>query len=455
MLTGVAIASASAGALLAWSMATIAELNNPLNASTVKGSGQNAPISSGLSLRFPQLTRPVNILVLGVKVLASDLPEPPTVAQTLSYDPVVNSLEGLADTILLIRFDPETRKVAVLSIPRDTRTWVEGVGVTKLNEANLEGGAALAAQATSELLDGIAIDRYIRVNVQAVEKLINALGGVTIYVPKDLHYQDDAQHLYINLKQGKQHLDGNQALQFLRYRYDDYGDIGRIQRQQMFLRSLSEQALTPATLMRLPQLLSVIRSNIDTNLSVDELLALVGFATQVDRDRVQMLMLPGDFSAPDEYEASYWLPDSQQISTLVEQYFDRMPNFDRMPTAKGDRAAIPVALDGSAEDPAEPATSILLAIQDTTDSAELAQQGLNRLNQAGYRNAFIDTPWSEPLAVTRIIAQRGDRQAAEAIRARLGFGQVQVESTGNLASDITIQLGKDAQSRWISNSRGR
>ena len=154
---------------------------------------------------------------------------------------------------------------------------------------------SLSARATSELLGGIPIDRYIRINVQGVEKLIDVLGGITVHVPQDMKYQDDSQHLYINLKQGRQHLNGEQTLQFLRFRYDAYGDIGRVQRQQMAIRAVKEQALNPGTLLKLPQILSTIREHIDTNLSVEEIAALAGFSSQVGRDRVQMLMLPGEF----------------------------------------------------------------------------------------------------------------------------------------------------------------
>jgi LCP family protein required for cell wall assembly len=103
-----------------------------------------------------------------------------------------------------------------MSIPRDTRTYVRG-SLTKLNEANRYGGPSLAAESVSDLLGGVAIDRYVRINVQGVEKLVDALGGVTVNVPKDMKYQDDSQHLYINLKAGEQTLTGDQALQFLRF----------------------------------------------------------------------------------------------------------------------------------------------------------------------------------------------------------------------------------------------
>jgi LCP family protein required for cell wall assembly len=380
-------------------------------------------ISSNGSLKMPTLTRPVNILLMGTKVLTSDLASVPSDLQHQDYHALVNSFEGLTDTMLFLRFDPSNQKLTVLSVPRDTRTDIPGVGTRKINEANALGGPALAAQATSELLGGVGIDRYVILNVQGVEALVDALGGVTVYVPRDMKYQDDSQHLYINLKAGRQHLKGDQVLQLLRFRYDDYGDIGRIQRQQAVMRALMEQALNPATITRLPKILSVIQSHLDTNLSVEELVALVGFGTQVNRSNTQMLMVPGEFSHPGEFDASYWLPNFNRIQDIMARYFD----FGTVMT-----------------DAANP-NRTRITIQDSTQQPALAQTVLEQLRQAGYANTGLGHPWSEPLSVTRILAQQGDRTSAAAIRQALGFGEVRIETTGDLASDVTIQLGKDAQ----------
>jgi LCP family protein required for cell wall assembly len=429
-LAGVAMASATAGALVAVSIAStpLMQTNLTPEEEAVFNKGD---ISTGSTLRLPELARPVNILVLGVKVLSSDVNNPPPEASNLGYLPLVNSFDGLTDTMLLLRFNPETRQVVVLSLPRDTRTYIEGYGQTKLNEANVDGGPALAATTVSDLLGGVPIDRYVRINVQGVEKLLDALGGVTVYVPHDMHYQDDSQHLYINLKQGEQHLSGSEALQFLRFRHDQYGDIGRIQRQQMMMRSLMEQALSPATLARLPQILSVIQENIDTNLSVEELVALTGFAAQTNRSNVQMLMLPGTFSSPDEYTASYWLPSDRRIRQMAARYFD-----------VGSATVADESLPGY----------VRIAIQNSTDNSEAMQTLIGKLGDSGYTNVFRDDPWPQSLSVTRIIAQDGDRQTAEALRNALGIGEVRVESTGSLESDITIQLGQDWEQMADSSS---
>nr|WP_242025720.1 LCP family protein [Leptolyngbya sp. FACHB-36] len=420
-MAGIALVSATAGGLLAVSLTSTPLMQRKLSPSESSVFSKGDRISTSGNLQLPELTRPVNILILGVKVLTTDLAEPPAGMANLKYHALVNSFDGLTDTMLLLRFSPQTKKLSVLSIPRDTRALIPGYGVKKINEANVDGGPALAAKTTSDLLGGIGIDRYVTINVQGVQALIDALGGVKVYVPKDMKYRDESQHLYINLKAGQRHLNGDQTLQLLRFRHDEYGDIGRIQRQQMVMRSLMEQTLNPATIARLPKILSVIQSYVDTNLSVEELVALVGFASQSSRSNVQMLTVPGTFSEPGEYDASYWLPSADRITTLMAQHFD---------------VGAVVPADNSSG-------ALRVAIQDSTRQANAVQTLVSKLGTAGYGNVVNAQPYTEPLAVTRIIAQQGNAESAEAVRRVLGFGEVRVESTGELDSDVTIQLGQD------------
>lgn len=418
-LAGVAMISATAGALLAVSLSTTPLLQQKLTPEEAAVFSKSQMATTNMKL--PELTRPVNILVMGVKVLTSDVEDNPH--PQLGYHALVDSFKGLSDTMLLIRFDPANQKLKVLSIPRDTRTYVEGRGMTKINDANYYGGPALSAKATSELLGGVGIDRYVRVNVQGVEKLVDAMGGVKIYVPKDMKYQDDSQHLYINLKQGEQHLNGAQALQFLRFRYDALGDIGRVQRQQMLIRAFMEQALDVGTISKIPQVVSIIQSHIDTNLSLEELVALVSFAGGIQRENVEMLMVPGEFSDPKEYRASYWLPDANRLENLVAQHFDFGQDVWQFENI----------------DPKD----LRIAIQDSNDNSESIDRLVGSLNDGGFWNVRISKPWTEPLEETKIVAQDGDIKSAEALQKSLGFGKVVVESTGYLESDITIQVGKD------------
>jgi polyisoprenyl-teichoic acid--peptidoglycan teichoic acid transferase len=433
------IVSATAGALLAFSLSGTPLLQRDLTPEESAVFSQDSLVDSGLRLRLPRLTRltrPVNVLLMGTSVLSSDVQEIPTDAQGLGYHAQVNVLTGLTDVILLVRFDPLHKDLKVLSIPRDTRTLVPNLGMTKINAANVQGGPALTAQVVSELLGGVGIDRYAILNIQGVEKLVDALGGVEIYVPKDMQYQDDSQHLYINLKEGQQHLNGNQALQFLRFRYDDYGDIGRIQRQQLLLRALMEQSLNPRTIANLPDITNVIRSHVDTNLSMEELLALFGFASKTDPSSVEMLMLPGDFSTPD-YDASYWLPNYEAIDQLVQTHL------------RANGGGITVR-SGEVPPPAPVAPtpeSLRITIQNGTADATAADEVANMLYDRGYGNLSMGYNAPETLAITQIIAQNGDRQTAETLRDLLQLGEVRIDNTGDLNSDITIQVGSDWELR--------
>ncbi|QLE41807.1 LytR family transcriptional regulator [Nostoc sp. C052] len=422
-MSGIAMVSATAGALLAVSLTS-----TPLQQAQLSPKDEAAfdgdRISGGV-LRFSELTRPVNLLVMGMSVLPPDIQNPPQETKNLKYLPQVNSFDGLSDVMLLVKFDPETKKINMLSIPRDTRTQIEGYGVKKINAANVDGGPALTARTVSNLLGGAGIDRYIRINVLGVAKLIDALGGVTVYVPKNMKYQDDSQHLYINLKAGKQHLNGDQALQLLRFRHDELGDIGRIQRQQMVIRALMDQTLNPATVTQLPKVLDVVKEHIDTNLTVEELVALMGFGVRTNRSNMQMLMLPGRFSEKGEFDASYWLPNKDGIAKLMAQHFGLESEQQQLGTTVSPR-------------------SLRIAIQDSTggDRSNL-QPLITALEKSGYRNIYIAKAWGEPLEVTHVVAQQGDGDSAESIRNTLGFGEVRVESTGNLGSDISIQVGQD------------
>jgi len=390
-LTGCALVSATAGAMLAVSLSSTPLRQAALSPEEAAAFNNQQAISYE-NLQLPALNRPVNILVVGAKVLTSDVKE----AQTpdLGYHAPVNSLDGLTDTMLLLRFDPQRQKLTMLSIPRDTRADIEGYGEKKINEANALGGPALTAETVSHLLDGVAIDRYVRINVQGVEKLIDALGGVTVYVPKDMKYQDFSQHLYIDLKKGEQHLNGEKFLQFARF--------------------------------RIPDIIEVIRTHIDTNLSLEELLALAGFASKTQRADVQMLLLPGDFNGDGRQGISYWLPNQSKIQELVAQHFNHG------------------SFIADIEETTQPTR---IAVEDSIDNPEAVQTLVRYLRSFGYENVFVSKSSSPILETTKIIAQKGDDSLAAALHNSLGVGEVLVESTGNLASDVTIKIGQDWQEK--------
>lgn len=428
----VALLSGGLGAGLAFVLSSRPFQQRQLTADEAAVFNRNSDSMTSAIAGVPTLTRPVNILVLGTIILTSDLPDAQSKPKGKYLAEVDDNLNGMSDAMLLIRFDPATKKVAVLSIPRDSRVNIQGVGKTKINFANYAGGASLSAQTVSQVLGDIPIDRYIRFNVNGFGKLVDALGGIDVYVPKKMKYQDDSQHLYINLNAGQQKLNGSKAIQYMRYRHDDLGDIGRVQRQQAFFRAFIEQKLKPETITKFPEVLAIIKDNIDTNLSVEEVLALASYTSKIDRKSIQMHMAPGRFSNPGEFDnLSYWILDNRLLSKIMSQNFGVVMK-------QADASLVENTIQ-----------TLRIAVQDSMSQPEGSKKATTILSKAGYAQVFpASDRWTKPLAKTQIIAQNGDRTAAENLREALGLGEVLVESTGDIESDITVRVGKD----WLETN---
>jgi LCP family protein required for cell wall assembly len=331
---------------------------------------------------------------------------------------------GRSDTILLLRVDPTDDSVRLMSIPRDTQVDIPGYGVTKINDANVVGGASLAAKTVSSVLNGVEVDRYVRISTGAFRELVDLLGGVEVYVPKPMSYTDQTQKLKIDLAQGLQTLNGDQAEQFARFRHDENGDIGRVQRQQLLLKALLKRATSPAVIPRLPVLLSSMRKYIDTNLSPEEMMALLGAGRKLSQGNFKMVMLPGRFSRPDEFVASYWIMDPQGRDRVMQQYF----------------GVEPTSL--TAEPPAA-ASALRIAVQNASGRPDAAAEVQKYLANLGFYNVYLTDDWPDLQPATQIIPQRGDLDSAKSLRSVLGRGQIEAESTGDLDSDLTIRVGQD------------
>ena len=136
-----------------------------------------------------------------------------------------------------------------------------------------------------------------------------------------MHYRDRTQGLTIDFQPGLQHLSGQHLEEYVRFRKDGMGDIGRVQRQQGVLNALLRSVITPTAWIKLPQLLQVTQDSVDTNLSVEEMLTLLNFLKGSQEKPLKTVMLPGRFSTPDEYDYSYWIPDVDKIHLLLSQDF--------------------------------------------------------------------------------------------------------------------------------------
>ncbi|WP_098747644.1 LCP family protein [Paenibacillus sp. EZ-K15] len=180
-----------------------------------------------------------------------------------------------SDSILLATFDPVTKKAHLLSILRDTYVRIEGHGEERVNTALALGGPNLAMKTIGDLL-GLDIQYYVYTDFEGFKSLIDALGGIDFYVEKDMTYTDkaDGNRYDIHLKKGQQKLDGDKALQYVRFRHDAMSDFTRTERQRNLLSAVADKLKSGWNLMRMKQILESVAPYIQTNLDISDMLKL-------------------------------------------------------------------------------------------------------------------------------------------------------------------------------------
>lgn len=224
------------------------------------------------------------------------------------------------DVVILASLDLKSGKLGFFSLPRDTRVEIPGRdGYHKLNAAYAYGGPKLVTKTVEGLLK-VPIDHYISTDFNGFREIIDTLGGVEVNVEKHLKYIDQAGGLYIDIPAGRQTLSGRKALEYIRFRHDKLGDIGRIERQHKFLEALLERVYNPNVLLKTPELLSHIKNNVETDLpwldSLKVASELIKLVTDLDQNKVGMATLPGE---PEYIDGiSYWIPDQLLVDRVVD-----------------------------------------------------------------------------------------------------------------------------------------
>ncbi|MGI5963459.1 MAG: LCP family protein [Lawsonibacter sp.] len=208
---------------------------------------------------------------------------------------------GSTDTILLFTFDTENKKLNALSIPRDTMintsasskrinaVYARNRGSSDLPEAQRVKNGMTALKQEVSKLTGIYPDFYVFLEWEAVGELVEALGGVYFDVPFDMDYDDPYQDLHIHQAAGYRKLNGEDAMEVVRWRKNNTGssggDVARIKVQQAFLAAVLEQCLQPSTLLKAPSLAQIFLDNVETDLSIGNILAFAQLAVGMDPEQ--------------------------------------------------------------------------------------------------------------------------------------------------------------------------
>lgn len=232
------------------------------------------------------------------------------------------------DTIFVVFWDMNRKSIDVINIPRDTRAIVSGSGsrpegYRKINAAYAYGSKKSHKNGIRELIKSIHsimdfhLDYYILVDLASFVKIIDVLGGIPIDVDMDMEYEDKAGGLKIDLKKGMQVLDGDKAMQYVRYRGKKFGDIGRISRQQKFINAIIGKMKDYRTWMKINSLLDAVMSNVYTNMSVSSMLGFARELLDLRNYRNQFHLLPGNPAYIEK--VSYYIVNHDDLESLVEK----------------------------------------------------------------------------------------------------------------------------------------
>lgn len=223
------------------------------------------------------------------------------------------------DIIMLVKFDTGKKKIDILNIPRDTMVNTNRK-VKKINASYHSGGIEKFEEDVASLT-GFYVNRYVIFDIKGVEEVIDAIGGIDFYVPRNMHYDDPTQNLHIHFNEGYQHLSGADVVKIARYRSGYFnGDIGRIEVQQKLLKSIAEQALKPENILKIPEIASIITKNMETDIELGNMIWLANKAKDMNLGDIETHLLPGVDAMIDGL--SYWLPYKNELLDLLNSKFN-------------------------------------------------------------------------------------------------------------------------------------
>lgn len=325
-----------------------------------------------------------------------------------------------SDSIMLISIDIKTGDLGILSIPRDTRVWVQSrERWERINSAYAHGGPKMAMEAVSHLL-GVPVYYYVHTDFQGFQKVVDLLGGVEINVDKRMQYSDQAQNLYIDLQPGLQTLDGEKALQYVRYR-DRLGDIalvdpfneqydGRVERQRKFLEALTAKVLSPSSIPKLPQLVAQGFKIVNTNLPWEKVLNLTLAISKFSLTDMKTAVLPGNSRVVNE--AWYWVVNEDKARAVIDSVVLGTP------------------------------TPLKITVLNGSGRAGVAKQVGDQLKDYGYNVVSQGNADHFDYQTTQVLASSRD---LERVKPLADYLNATVMSSDLAESEVTVILGKDSQ----------
>lgn len=237
--------------------------------------------------------------------------------------------ETRTDSMMVLVFDTNNHTASVINIPRDTLVDTKRSGAAKKLNASYAKGVEQTMEEVSEVI-GFYPDKYVVANFDGIADIVDAIGGIDYEIPFDMSYHDASQDLAIEFEAGMQHLDGEEVVEFLRWRHNDdgtgydNGDIGRVEKLQNFLVTLAGEVLSPSNIVNIPAIASAVYNNVDTDLTTAQILWLGMQGLKVDlATGVEMQTLIGDTARVD-VGTSLWfyILDEDMVIDQINAHFN-------------------------------------------------------------------------------------------------------------------------------------
>lgn len=384
---------------------------NPLEA-IVKGVNQYQAMERPEKF-FPGKNR-VNILCLG---LDRNIVK--------SKDPKINGMpstkDARSDVMMVVSVDFDNQTAAVLSVPRDTRVRLPRLDRwAKINEAHARGGIGYTIDTVSQFL-GVNIDHHVVIKQEAIQKVIDELGGLKLKVAKDMDYDDNWGQLHVHLKEGEYTLNGEQVVGFMRFRHDAEGDFGRIKRQQQVIQQLTQRVSSPQILFKALGLIDVIDEYVRTDLRKDQQMALAFLVKKIGQPNITTLSLPVADTATIN-GVSYVIADEDKKEAAVDWIVRGNPEaLNRLVTVE---------------------------IKNQSGDPELYQRTAECLRRYGFNVSRAGRARGEALTNCRVVQRTNLRGAGKRVMEVLGVTG-NVEKSDETGADVTLYVGQDLQASSV------
>lgn len=365
------------------------------------------------------------------------------------------SSSSRSDVIWAVNLDLANKRIYQLSIPRDMVATMPNGAQAKINEAQSEGGVKEAKSVIAQWLGIPDFDRYVILRINATKDLIGAIGGVDIAVKSSdclryktgctgerLDYDDTWGHLHIHLKEGLQHLNGEQAVGYMRYREDWCSDPCRILRQQQVLRALADKLKGDRvnTLLHLGDLLSVFNKDVQTDFTQSELISLASYYQGIPSSSIVSNQVPytGDVNLPGYGDSL--IPDAtartQLVTTMLLPHPTPLPSPDALALA------------------AIPASTLRVDIENGSGVTGAASRVATLLRKAGFTIGAVGDADRSDYSATEIHEHSNvtfaGAKVREALPAQLREAAIVSDTpsaspaaTATPVSDVTIIVGSD------------